>query len=75
MSKTIKTEDIRKIVVDCIIGSDKTISEISRQSGIPVGTIKGWVYHGKTPSVENAQFVLALFNKELCIKEISEDGE
>lgn len=75
MSKAVKTEDVRELVVDLIMHSEKSLREIARQSGVPCSTISDWVNYGRVPSIENAQYVLAVFGKEICIKDIADEEE
>lgn len=69
------TTDIRELLVKEIKQSGKSISYISKKSGIGSRTIWHWLNDGMIPTIENAQCVLSVFGKELEIKEKEYNAE
>ena len=45
------------------------IVQASRKSGVPIGTINGWVYEGRAPRLDNAQKVADAMNLEFLLFE------
>ena len=59
-------------VIDVIATQDKSIDSIARQSGVGASTIRGWLNNGKTPTLQNAQWVLKTLGYTITIEKESE---
>ena len=66
------TNDICKLLTDEINKSGLSMNKISQKSGINVKSICNWVNGVSIPSIENAQCVLAVLGKELCIQDMGD---
>ena len=69
------TTDICELVIKEITDSSLSVNSIAKKSGISEATIRGWLRGKGTPSIANAQFVLSVLGKELCIKEKTTNGQ
>lgn len=63
------TTDICELLAEEIYKSGLSLAEIGRRAGFETRTIWSWYNKNKTPTLENAQCVLAVFGKELVIRE------
>lgn len=62
-------------VVELIVSQDKSIDSIARQSGVGASTIRGWLNNGKTPTLQNAQWVLKTLGYTITIEKEREYGD
>ena len=69
------TTDICELLTEEIYKSGLSQAEIARRAGFDKRTIWAWYNREKTPSLENAQCVLAVFGKELVIREKEDNAK
>lgn len=67
------TKGITESFLEEIEKSGMSIKSISEKSGVSRTTIMGWINGGNTPTIENADFVLAVLGKRLEIGELGND--
>ena len=63
---------ITEEVVKAIETQERSVESIAKQSGVGASTIRGWLNNGKTPTLENAQWVLNVLGYKISI---IKDGE
>ena len=68
-------KDITEEVVNEIMNSKMPRTRIADESGVHLRTIEFWIQGHTVPSIDNVQCVLAVFGKELCIREKIDDAE
>lgn len=67
-----RVNSITDEVIEVIENSDKALYSIGRESGVGVSTIWNWLNNNRSPTVENAQWVLKVCGYRL---KIEKDGE
>ena len=57
-------------VISVIESEGKSVESIAKRSGVGASTIRGWLNNGKTPTLENAQWVLSVLGYGLKIEKV-----
>ena len=63
-----RTNSITDEIVNVVIQEERSVESIARESGVGASTIRGWINNGKTPTLENAQWVLQALGFRLTIE-------
>ena len=63
-----RANSITDEVVNAVMQEERSVESIARESGVGASTIRGWINNGKTPTLENAQWVLKVLGFRLTIE-------
>lgn len=62
-------------VINALNNQNRSIDSIARESGVGASTIRGWLNNGKTPTLQNAQWVLKVLGYNIAIIKIEERND
>ena len=62
-------------VISVIESEGKSVESIAKRSGVGASTIRGWLNNGKTPTLQNAQWVLKTLGYTITIEKEREYGD
>lgn len=63
-----RANSITDEIVNAVLHEERSVEKIAKESGVGASTIRGWINCGKTPTVENAQWVLKVLGFRLTIE-------
>ena len=63
------------IMAEMLNNDERSVEKIAKISGVSASTIRGWVNNKKTPTLNNAQWVLSALGYRLTLEKKEENIE
>lgn len=70
-----KSYSVADKMAEILNNEERSVEKISKLSGVPASTIRGWINNKKTPTINNAQWVLSALGYRLMLEKNTENIE
>lgn len=66
---------LAETLTEMINNEKRSVENIAKSSGVSASTIRGWVNEKKTPTLNNAEWVLGALGYKLALEKVEKTSE